>query len=141
MLARPSSARAGTILVVEDEELLRLAVSKGLRRKGFSVIEASDGSAAMDLLRTHIDILDVVLLDVTIPGKSSRQIFEQAQRLRPELKMIVTSAYGKETVYATFTGMRVEHFIRKPFHLGDLVRLLQDTLSEVREHGRGHSGK
>jgi len=124
-----SNARAGTILVVEDEELLRLAVSKGLRRKGFSVIEASDGSAAMDLLRIHIAVLDVLLLDVTLPGKSSWEIFEVAQRIRPNLKIILSSAYGKETVDATFTGMRVEHFIRKPFYLGDLVTLLQGTLS------------
>jgi len=125
-----SNTRAGTILVVEDEELLRLAVSKALRKKGFSVIEASDGSAAMDLLRTHIDDLDVILLDVTLPGISSRQIFEEAQRIRPNLKVILSSAYGKETVDATFTGMRVGHFIRKPFQLGDLVSLLQDVLSE-----------
>jgi DNA-binding response OmpR family regulator len=94
------------------------------------VIEASDGSAAMDLLRTHIDDLDVILLDVTLPGISSRQIFEEAQRIRPNLKVILSSAYGKETVDATFTGMRVDHFIRKPFQLGDLVSLLQDVLSE-----------
>jgi CheY-like chemotaxis protein len=54
--------------VVEDEELLRLAVSKALRKKGFSVIEASDGSTAIDLLRTDIDDLDVVLLDVQMAG-------------------------------------------------------------------------
>ncbi len=124
-----SNSRAGTILVVEDEELLRLAVSKALRRKGFSVIEASDGSAAMDLLRTHIDDLDVILLDVTLPGTSSRHIFEEAQRIRPNLKVILSSAYGKETVDATFTGMRVDHFIRKPFQLGDLMSLLRDVLS------------
>jgi two-component system cell cycle sensor histidine kinase/response regulator CckA len=123
------NARAGTILVVEDEELLRLAVSKGLRRKGFSVIEASDGSTAMDLLRTHIDDLDVILLDVTLPGTSSRHIFEEAQRIRPNLKVILSSAYGRETVDATFTGMRVDHFIRKPFQLGDLMSLLRDVLS------------
>jgi two-component system cell cycle sensor histidine kinase/response regulator CckA len=116
--------------VVEDEELLRLAVSKALRKKGFSVIEASDGSTAIDLLRTHIDDLDVVLLDVTIPGTSSRQILEEARRIRPNLKVILSSAYGKETVDATFTGMRVDHFIRKPFQLGDLLTLLQDALSE-----------
>ncbi len=124
-----SNVRAGTILVVEDEELLRLAVSKALRKKGFSVMEAGDGSAAMDLLRTHIDDLDVILLDVTLPGRSSREIFEEAQRIRPNLKIILSSAYGKETVDATFTGMRVEHFIRKPFHLSDLVNLLRAALS------------
>jgi PAS domain S-box-containing protein len=127
--AEQSNDRAGTVLVVEDEELIRLAVAKALRRQGFSVMKASDGSAAMELIRTYKDDIGVILLDVTLPGKSSREVFEEVQRLRPDLKMILTSAYGKETVDATFAGLRVEYFIRKPFQLGDLVRLLGGTLS------------
>jgi two-component system cell cycle sensor histidine kinase/response regulator CckA len=120
----------GTVLVVEDEDLLRLAVTKALTKKGFSVIEASDGSAAMELLRAHKDELDVVLLDVTLPGTSSREIFEEAGRIRSDLEVILTSAYSKETVAATFAGLRVEHFIRKPFHLAELVIVLQEALSD-----------
>jgi PAS domain S-box-containing protein len=122
-----SNARAGTILVVEDEEILRLAISKALRKRGLSVMEASDGSIGMNLLRARMDDLDAVLLDATIPGRSSREIMEEVQKTRPGLKVIVTSAYGKETVDASFTGMRVDLFIQKPFQLDDLVRLLADT--------------
>ena len=119
------SARAGTVLVVEDEELILLAVSKALSNSGFSVMKASDGTAAMELIRKHKDDIDVILLDVTLSGRSSREVFDEAQRLRPGLKMILTSAYGKETVDATFAGLRVEYFIRKPFQLGNLVRMLE----------------
>ena len=131
-----SKARTGTILVVEDEETLRLAVSKALRRRGFSVIEASDGSGAMDLLRAHKDEIDVVLLDVTLPGIASREVFEETQRMRPELKVIVTSAYSKETVDASFAGLAVENFIRKPFQLGDIALLLGDVMSSDARPGR-----
>ena len=120
--------RAGTVLVVEDEDVLRIAVSKALRKRGYSVIEADDGSAAMDLIRAYQDGIDLLLLDVTIPGISSREVFEHAKRLRPELRVILTSAYGRETVDASFAGLRVERFIRKPFRLGDLVSVLE-TLS------------
>jgi two-component system cell cycle sensor histidine kinase/response regulator CckA len=131
-----SEARTGTILVVEDEGTLRLAVSKALRRRGFSVMEASDGSGAMDLLRAHKDEIDVVLLDVTLPGISSRDVFEETQRMRPELKVIVTSAYSKETVDASFAGLAVENFIRKPFQLGDIALLLGDVMSGDARPGR-----
>jgi len=124
-----SKARTGTILVVEDEETLRLAVSTALRKSGFSVMEANDGSSAMELLRTHTDEIDAILLDVTLPGIASREIFEEAQRIRPDLKVIVTSAYSKETVDASFAGLAVEHFIRKPFRLADIARLLGGVLS------------
>ena len=128
--ARPeqSSPRAGTILVVEDEEVLRHAVSKVLARTGFLVLEARDGAAAMDLIRASGDDIDLVLLDVTLPGMSCREIFEHTQRNRPNLKIVLTSAYPKETIDASFAGLRVEHFIRKPFQLGDLMNSLQALL-------------
>ncbi len=119
----------GRILVVEDEETLRLAVSKALRKRGFSVLEASEGSAALGLIRARTQEIDVLLLDVTLPGVSSREILEEVERLRPGLKVILTSAYGKEGVTALFAGLRVERFIRKPFSIGDLLKLLSDTLS------------
>jgi CheY-like chemotaxis protein len=82
----------------------------------------------MHVLSTHKDQIDGVLLDVTLPGTSSREIFYKIQQTRPDLKVIVTSAYSKETVDTFFTGLRIDHFIRKPFQLGDLARLLGDVL-------------
>ena len=63
------------------------------------------------------------------PSILPREVFEEALRTRPDVKVIVTSAYGKETVDASFAGLRIEHFIRKPFHLGDLAHLLVSALS------------
>ena len=123
-----SFPRAGTILVVEDEEVLRHAISKVLAIAGFLVLEACDGSAAMELIRAGGDDIDLVLLDVTLPGMSCRAIFEQTRRIRPNLKVVLTSAYSKETIDASFAGLRVEHFIRKPFQLGDLINSLQALL-------------
>ena len=122
-------ARTAKILVVEDEEALRTAVSKVLRRTGCSVMEAVDGRSAMELLRAHKDELDAILLDVTLPGISSREIFEEARRMRHDLRVVVTSAYSKESVGTPFNGLAVHQFIRKPYRLGDVVRLLRDTAS------------
>jgi PAS domain S-box-containing protein len=127
--AEQSNAATGTILLVEDEEVLRLAVSKALRKRGFSVLEACDGSTAMDLIRTHANDIDVIVLDVTLPGMSSREILEETGRIRPELKVILTSAYGKETATAAVAGLQVERFIRKPFQFAELVGELQNALS------------
>jgi two-component system, cell cycle sensor histidine kinase and response regulator CckA len=122
---RPLSA---TVLVVEDEAVLRLAVSKMLRKKGFRVVEAIDGSSALELVRTHNDEIDVMLLDVTLPGVSSREVLEEAQHMRPKLEVILTSAYSRETIDNSFSGLRIARFIRKPFQFDELMRLLQDAL-------------
>src|SRR4029077_7182372 len=59
-----------SILIVEDEPALLLSVSKLLQRRGFSVIEARDGSSALELIRTRQDHIEAMLLDVTLPGAS-----------------------------------------------------------------------
>ena len=121
---RPAEA---TILVVEDEDLIRRAISKMLHKQGFSVIEASDGSVALDLIRALDETLDVLVLDVTLPGASSREVFEEAKRLRPAMPVIVSSANTQEMAAASLAG-KVERFIRKPFSLNDLSGLIRETL-------------
>ena len=116
--------RGATILFVEDEDLLRQAASKMFRTRGLSVIEASDGTAALDLIRVHKDQIDVLLLDVTLPGASSREVFEEARRLRPGLPVIVTSANSEEMAVASL-ARKVERFLRKPYKLSDVVEMIQ----------------
>jgi DNA-binding NtrC family response regulator len=115
--------------------VLRLAVSKALRIKGFSVMEVENGSVAMDIMRTRGDDIDVILLDVTLPGKSSEEVFEEAQHMRAGMKVVLTSAYERKTVEALFPGLRITQFIRKPFQLDDLMGTLWDALAgEVTPH-------
>jgi two-component system, cell cycle sensor histidine kinase and response regulator CckA len=122
------ASRGTTVLVVEDEDLLRQGVSKVLRAKGFVVYEASDGSAALDSIRARKGDIDVLLLDITLPGASSREVYEEARRLRPGLPVIVTSAKSEGTA-AEFLGTEIEHFIRKPFRLRDLGDMIRQVLS------------
>jgi PAS domain S-box-containing protein len=119
--------QARTILVVEDEESLLFAVSKLLRRRGHTVIQATNGSSALELIGNLNNRIDAMLLDVTLPGASSREVLEKAKRLRPDLIAILMSAYGREDVAALMAGLPVENFIRKPFPIEDLMSLLQES--------------
>jgi PAS domain S-box-containing protein len=120
--------RGATVLIVEDEDLIRQPVSKMLRKKGFSVIEAGNGNAAVDLIRTKGDHIDVLLLDITLPGASSREVFDKATSLRPGLPVIVTSANSEEMAAAAL-ARSVNRFIRKPYSLDDLIGLIGESLS------------
>jgi two-component system, cell cycle sensor histidine kinase and response regulator CckA len=115
---------------VEDEEILRTVVSKALRKRGFCVIEASNGEAAIESVRKGHD-LKAMLLDVTLLGMTSREIYETVKRIQPDLKIIFTSAYGREMVDVSLAGLSVEHFIRKPFQLNELVDTLSAAISEL----------
>jgi two-component system, cell cycle sensor histidine kinase and response regulator CckA len=120
---------AATILVVEDEPMLRLAVSKSLRKNGFTVIEASDGSAALDRVRDQSQDIDLILMDLMISGSSVSEVSAEARRFRPGIKLILTSAYDPEMAPASIDAINATAFIRKPFHLHELTRLLMRTLA------------
>jgi len=120
------SAR-GAILIVEDEEILLFAISKMLRKEGFTVLEAPTGSEALAMLEIHAAELTVMLLDVTLPGVGSPEIFREARRLCPDLTVIVTSAYSEQTVAPMFADLP-HRFLRKPFRITDLLKLLCSSL-------------
>jgi PAS domain S-box-containing protein len=124
-----------TVLFVEDEHALRQPVAKMLRRSGFEVLEAADGTQAIDLLRDDGAKIDVLLLDITIPGRPSDDVVAEAERLRPGLKVLLTSAYSEEMVMARVPSPLARAFIRKPFQLADVLQKLQDVLasSEIQQ--------
>jgi CheY-like chemotaxis protein len=124
--ARPIAA---TILVVDDEGPLRQAVSKLLRKKGFQVVEAADGSRAIDILHGNQGKIDAILLDVTIPGVSSREIVAEVAAIRPHTKLILASAFSQEALSNAIDWPQVHAFIRKPYLLTDLTKTLGEILS------------
>ena len=126
-LAQRPFASGKLILFVEDEDLLRQAISEMLRRKGLSVLEAGDGSSALDLIRARKDEIDVLLLDTTLPGANSREVYEEARRLRPDLPVIITSAKSKAVAEASLPT-DIEHFIRKPFSVSLLTEMVWKVL-------------
>ena len=124
----PVPSRQAAILVVEDEDVLRQAVSKTLRRNGFEVFETANGSSAIDLLRKNGSRIDAILLDMTIPGASSREVVAEVANIHPDIRVVLTSAYGQEMFLDTLNATQVRHFIRKPFQLAELVKTLRYCL-------------
>jgi PAS domain S-box-containing protein len=121
----------GTILVIEDEEPLRRAVAKLLRAKGARVLEAGDGRAAVELSRNYLSEIDVAVLDATLPGLSGREVLEKLREVRPTLKVIVTSAYGRDQALATVNGELTQPYIRKPYRVNELLDLIRKTCQHI----------
>ncbi len=128
--AGPSRVRA--VLLVDDEDLLRAAVERALRREGFSVMTARDGFAAVELFARHSENIDVVVLDLSLPYLSGRDVCEKMRDLKSDVQVLFTS--GHDSV-ATRTPQGhppdeqfKERFLRKPYRLGDLVRTLREMM-------------
>lgn len=123
MLAADNTA---TLLVVEDEEPLREAVAKFLRKKGFSIIEASDGTSAVEIFRRNAERVDAILLDMTLPGLPGSKVLQELRRINPATGVVVTTAYSRSTVLPDWEDAT---FLRKPYQLRDLLSVLNKVLA------------
>jgi len=125
----PQNLAGVTLLIVEDEESLRVPVSNMLRRKGLRVMEAADGLAAIQVLRDGGDAIDAMVVDLTLPGMSGAAVIAEAGRIRPDLKIVLTSAYSSQTAAAALASPQVKDFIRKPYEVRELMRVLGEVLA------------
>jgi CheY-like chemotaxis protein len=110
-------------LFVEDEALLRSSIAKLLRKKNFDVIEAPDGPSGLAAFAANPTV-DLVLLDVTLPGMPGREVFDEVRRLRPDVHVVLCTAYSRETAMAEFRDRHIQGFIRKPYRIDDLLKVL-----------------
>jgi signal transduction histidine kinase/CheY-like chemotaxis protein len=117
-----------TILVVEDDDMVRTYVENELKTLGYRVITAASGPAALDLLRQSGDI-DLLFTDVVMPGGMfGPELARQATQLRPGLKVLFTSGYSQNPV-KTPDGVGDVHILTKPFRRRDLAAMLRSALS------------
>ncbi|MDX2261223.1 MAG: PAS domain S-box protein [Gemmatimonadales bacterium] len=117
----PMPSRAGTILVVEDEELLRSLVRRILERAGFTVIAAIDGEEALALAADHTGPLDLLLTDVVLPGINGKLVAEGITALRPGTPVLFMSGYTEDAIVHHGVLDEGIEFLEKPFTRQDLL--------------------
>ena len=119
---------SGTVLLVEDADQLRIAAATALRKRGFSVVCAADGPTAVELFRAQAEDIGVVVLDLRLPGLPGQEVFRQIRAIKPDTKIMFTSAYDAKTA-AALADSRTLRFLRKPYRLSDLLTELHEALS------------
>lgn len=120
-------AGGGTILLVEDDEDVRVAVRDMLRRTGYEVQEAADGIEALSLLSKATVYPQLVLTDVMMPRMTGPQLAKRIDALMPTVKVLYMSGYANESLESV-RGQRLA-FIPKPFNSRDLLRKVRETLA------------
>jgi PAS domain S-box-containing protein len=116
-----------TVLVVEDEEDVRIYSVESLRELGFSVLEAPDGPTALQLLEQHPEI-DLLFTDVGLPGINGRELVEAARRLRPNLKVLFTTGYARNAIVHQGRLDEGVDLLTKPFTRAQLATRVRDVL-------------
>lgn len=121
---------ARTLLLVEDEVLLRQIGVEMLKAEGFHVLAAEEGRDALRLFDLHADEIDLVISDMVMPGGiTGMQLATQLRSRKPTLPIILMSGYSEEIISAESNPQAATEFIAKPFRYPDLVELIRRSLS------------
>jgi two-component system cell cycle sensor histidine kinase/response regulator CckA len=118
----------GTILLVEDEEGLRALNARGLKSRGYSVIEAGNGVEAIEALARQGGRVDLVVSDVVMPEMDGPTLLKQLRNDNPDLKIIFVSGYAEDAFEKSLPDPSQYHFLAKPFTLKQLVSTVKEAM-------------
>ncbi len=125
---------SGGALVVDDEADVRELVEIMLGRFGFQVLAAEDGNQGVEAFRKHADQIDVVLLDLTMPGMGGEEALAEIRRIRPDQRVVLMSGYNEEFVASRFADA-ISSFVQKPFTQEVLQEALRPLVPERDSRG------
>jgi len=124
-----SSSGKGTILMVDDEPLVRRALSRMLQSLGFSVVEEEDGQAALEWLTNNPLGAVLAIVDMSMPGLSGAEVLSQITQLAPELPVVISSGRDREEVFDQLRAHPPAGFLPKPYRLSELEAVLLQALA------------
>ena len=127
---QPLQGGTETILFAEDNETLRRLNTDLMEEFGYTVIEAADGEEALRLFMEHLDRIDLVILDVIMPKKNGREVFEKARPRAPSLKAIFTSGYPADLIQKEGVLETGINFLPKPSSPEALLQKIRKVLDQ-----------
>jgi PAS domain S-box-containing protein len=124
---------SGTVLVVDDEEHVRLVVARTLEHLGFRTVLARDGLEALHAYQEPSAEFILVLLDLTMPKLDGAQTFQEMRRLKPGQRIVLMSGFDQREAVARFAGKGLAGFVQKPFKPATLREAIEHALQEKPE--------
>lgn len=118
----------GTVLLVEDEDAVRLFSARALRNKGYKVLEARSGEAALELINEQLQDIDLIISDVVMPRMDGPTLIKEVRQRRADLKVIFISGYAEDDFRRKIDAGEEAHFLMKPFTLKQLATKVKEVL-------------
>ncbi|EWY37139.1 histidine kinase [Skermanella stibiiresistens SB22] len=120
----------GTILLVEDEDAVRVFSARALRNKGYQVLEARSGEAALSVLNSETNRIDLLVSDVVMPHMDGPTLIRHVRDKRPDMKVIFISGYTEDKFRDQIDAGEHIHFLPKPFSLKQLAGKVKEVLRD-----------
>lgn len=119
----------GNILLVDDEEMIIETGRALLKSMGYKVYEARKGERALQIYKKHGNDIDVVLLDLIMPGMRGEEVYGELIKMNPQAKVVIISGYADERTVQDVLRRGCRGFLQKPFNIKELSRVLDETMA------------
>jgi two-component system cell cycle sensor histidine kinase/response regulator CckA len=119
----------GTVLIVDDEDLVRRMARSALEQLGYSVVDAGDGAQALDAFRAHRADIDLVILDLTMPTMSGQETLGAIRTINPHVPIILSSGFTETEATRHFEGKGLAGFLQKPYTISQLSERVRSVLT------------
>jgi signal transduction histidine kinase len=126
------AGEAAAVLVIDDEDVVRRAARSTLEHFGYTVFEASSGHGGVDLFSRLHDRISAVVLDLTMPRMDGREVWRRIRRIRPDMKIIISSGFEESDAMKQFADDRSLTFLKKPFTASGLAGKIKEVLDAKR---------
>jgi two-component system cell cycle sensor histidine kinase/response regulator CckA len=126
----PDLTGYGTLMLVEDEEAVRIFSARVLRNKGYEVFEANSGEEALQILEKEGDQIDLIVTDVVMPEMDGPTLYRHIQERWPAIKVVFVSGYTEDRLREQFKDGEEFHFLGKPFSLKQLAQKVKEILQD-----------
>lgn len=127
--SHPSSRKL--VLVIDDEGPVREAVSDILDMEGIDVLQAADGLEGIDIYRSHIAEIDLVLLDLSMPGLSGEETLKELHQIDPQVRILLSSGYSESEVTHGLNQAGLVGFLQKPYRMNTLLETVARHLNQT----------
>ena len=125
---REQNMTRASILIVDDEPIVREALRDWLVDAGYSVTTAETGEQALDIVAERD--FGLAILDVRLPGKTGIRVLQEMKEMKPDIKAIIITAYGSPEIRAEATKLGAGHYLAKPISPDRLETLVEEALSD-----------
>jgi two-component system cell cycle sensor histidine kinase/response regulator CckA len=126
--AQQKNGRGETILIVEDEPLLRALLKEFLLRAGYKVVEAADGEEGLSKYKEHINSIELVLSDIGLPKLGGEQAFKAIRSINPHAKVVLCTGFIEEETKSTLRKAGALDILHKPYNVHEVLSVVREAL-------------
>lgn len=124
------STRKKTILIIDDDQMVRHIARAIIEKLGYRVIEAENGEQAIRIIKAYDQTVDLAILDIVLPDIRGDELFGMIRQLRPSVKILLSSGYSLNKAIQDILDTGADGFIQKPYSYKSMETRLKDMLPE-----------